>query len=179
MFIRILNNMEEGFIALLLVGMTLLTFGEVIDRFVFNHGVLWVEELTLHVSAWLVLFGTSWALREGAHIGVDAFVKLFPNSIQRVFGVIAALLAIVYCGLLIYGSWIYLSKLVQIGIEMEDLPIPKWIAHSILVSGLLLLALRLMQLLWNILTGKEIGFRHGNEAKEVLEEQGIKFDTKQ
>jgi C4-dicarboxylate transporter DctQ subunit len=57
MFVRLLNRAEEGIIALFLVAMVFLTFGEVIGRFVFNPGALWAEELTLHLSAWLVLFG--------------------------------------------------------------------------------------------------------------------------
>ncbi len=171
-FIRILNSIEEGVIALLLVGMTLLVFIEVFDRFVLGQGILWMEELTLHLSAWMVLFGASWVLKQGAHIGVDAFVKLFSSPVQRVFGIIAVTGSVIYCALLIYGGWVYLRKLLQIGIELEDIPIPKWTAHSILVIGLVLLGLRLVQLLWAIIRGTEIGFRHADEAEEVLEEVG-------
>jgi C4-dicarboxylate transporter DctQ subunit len=53
---------------------------------------------------------------------------------------------------------------------MEDLPVPKWMAHSILVIGLVLLALRLLQLLWQIVKGESQGFRHVDEAQEALEE---------
>ncbi len=170
MFMRILNRMEEGFIALLLVTMTLLVFIEVVDRFVLGHGILWMEELTLHLSAWMVLFGASWVLKQGAHIGVDAFVKLFSTPTQRVFGVIAAGGSLLYCALIIYGGWVYLAKLVKIGIELEDIPIPKWMAHSILVIGMALLGLRLAQLLWRIVKGEETGFRHVDEAEEALED---------
>jgi C4-dicarboxylate transporter DctQ subunit len=170
MFLRMLNRAEEGIIALLLVAMVFLTFGEVIGRFVFNHGALWAEELTLHLSAWLVLFGASWGVKMGAHIGVDAFVKLFSSGVQRIFGLIAVALATLYCALLIYGGWVYLAKLLKIGIEMEDLPVPKWLAHSILVIGLALLALRLLQLLWQIVKGESLSFRQVDEAQEALEE---------
>ncbi len=167
---RILNQIEEGVIALLLVGMTVLVFIEVFDRFVLGQGILWMEELTLHLSAWMVLFGTSWVLKQGAHIGVDAFVKLFSSGVQRVFGLIAVMGSLIYCGLIMYGGWIYLAKLLQIGIELEDIPIPKWVAHSILVLGMALLALRLLQLFWRIVKGEETGFRHADEAEEALEE---------
>jgi C4-dicarboxylate transporter DctQ subunit len=90
--------------------------------------------------------------------------------VQRIFGLIAAALCTLYCGLLIYGGWVYLAKLLKIGIEMEDLPVPKWMAHSILVIGLVLLALRLLQLLWQIVKGESQGFRHVDEAQEALEE---------
>ena len=169
-FIRVLNRAEEGFIALLLVGMTLLVFVEVILRFGFDTGFLWMEELTLHISAWMVLFGASYGVKIGAHIGVDAVVKLLPSGVRRAVGLIAVALCLVYCGLFIYGSWVYLAKLLQIGIEMEDLPVPKWLAHSILMIGFGLLVLRFVELFWRILKGESEGFRHVDEAQEALRE---------
>ena len=168
--IRFLNRAEEGFIALLLVGMTLLVFVEVILRFGFDTGFLWMEELTLHLSAWMVLFGASYGVKIGAHIGVDAVVKLLPSGLRRAAGLLAVALCLAYCGLFMYGSWVYLAKLMQIGIEMEDLPVPKWMAHSILLIGFALLVLRFVQLFWRILKGEVEGFRHVDEAQEALRE---------
>ncbi len=56
----------------------------------------------------------------------------------------------------------------MIGIELEDLPIPKWIAHSILLIGMVLIAIRLLILLWEIATGKAEGFSMVDEAKESM-----------
>ena len=164
------NKIEEGIIALLLVSMTLLVFVEVVMRFGFHTGFMWVEELTLHISAWMVLFGASYGVRVGAHIGVDALIKHVSPGLQRVFGVIAVSLSILYCALLGYGAWIYLSKIHKIGIEMEDLPFPKWIAHSIMLFGMILLALRLFILLIQIIRGKTRGFEMADEAKKALED---------
>ncbi|MBF0257098.1 MAG: TRAP transporter small permease subunit [Gammaproteobacteria bacterium] len=104
----------------------------------------------------------------GAHIGVDALVRLFSPLGQRILTAIAALLSLVYCGLFIYGSWVYLAKMKKIGIELEDLPIPAWIAHSILVIGFVLLSLRLLQVLWGVISGRVSGFHRHDEAEESL-----------
>ncbi|MCU7845220.1 MAG: TRAP transporter small permease [Candidatus Thiodiazotropha sp. (ex Monitilora ramsayi)] len=168
MFKRIINKAEEGIISLLLVTMTLLVFLEVVMRFGFNSGFLWAQELTLHISAWFVLFGVSYGLKVGAHIGVDAFIKLMSPMVQRVLSGVAVVFSLVYCGLFIYGSWIYLSKMKKIQIELEDLPVEVWIAHSILVIGLVFLSIRLLELLWHIAKGDTTGFRHINEAEESM-----------
>lgn len=168
MLLRMLNRAEEAIISLLLVAMTLLVFVEVVMRFVFNSGFLWAQELTLHVSAWFVLFGVSYGLKVGAHIGVDAFIKTLPELMQRLLSSLAVMLSLVYCGLFIYGSWIYLSKMKKIGIELEDLPVEIWIAHSILVIGLAFLSIRLLQLLWHIARGDVTGFAHKSEAEESM-----------
>lgn len=168
MFLRMLNKAEESLISLLLVTMTLLVFVEVVMRFGFSSGFLWAQELTLYLSAWFVLFGVSYGLKVGAHIGVDAFIKTLPPLGQRILSGLAVILALAYCGFFIYGSWIYLNKMRKIHIELEDLPVELWIAQSILVIGLVFLSVRLLELLWHIAKGDSTGFSHANEAEESM-----------
>jgi len=168
MFMRIVNRAEEAVICILLVLTTLLVFVDVVMRFGFNTGFMWSQELTLHMSAWFVLFGASYGLKVGSHIGMDSFIKLFPRTMRRILSGIAALLAIIYCGLIFYGSWIYLAKMKMIGIDLEDLPIPTWIAHGMLVVGFAFLIIRLLIILWSIITNKVDGFKHADEAKDSM-----------
>ena len=176
MLARIANRAEEGVISLLLVGMVLLVFVSVVLRFGFNVGALWLDELTMHLSMWLVLFGASYGVKVGAHIGVDAVVRIIPERPRRLVSMLAALVALVYCGLFLIGGWEYLAKMYMIGIELEDLPIQRWLAHSILLFGFILLAVRLGQLLWAVAVGRSEGFHHASEADEVLRE--MRIDTR-
>jgi len=75
---RLINHLEEGFIALLLAAMTLLTFAQVVLRYVFNSGFVWGVEATTYMFAWLVLFGISYGIRVHAHIGIDLLVRACP-----------------------------------------------------------------------------------------------------
>lgn len=169
MFMRIINRAEEAVICILLVLTTLLVFLDVVMRFGFNTGFMWTQELTLHMSAWFVLFGASYGLKVGSHIGMDAFVKLFSRTGRRVLTIIAAVLALIYCGLIFYGSWIYLKKMKMIGIDLEDIPIPAWLAHGMLLVGFAFLIIRLLIILFAVITGKADGFKHADEAKESME----------
>ncbi|MCK5680419.1 TRAP transporter small permease [bacterium] len=168
MLSRIVNRVEETIISLLLASMTLLVFAEVVLRFGFGTGLMWAQELTLHLSAWMVLFGASYGVKIGSHIGVDALVKIMPHKTQRLVSGFAVICCLIYCGLLMKGAWVYLSKMHMIGIELEDMPIPKWLGHSILFLGMVMLAWRLLQLLWEIFTGKAEGFKLIDEAKESM-----------
>lgn len=169
MLLRVINRVEEAVICIMLITTTLLVFLDVVMRFGFNSGFMWTQELTLHMSAWMVLFGASYGLKVGSHIGMDAFVKIFSGPVRRILSGIAAILALVYCGLVLYGSWIYLKKMKLIGIELEDLPIPAWLAHGMLLVGFGLLTVRLLIILWALITGKADGFKHADEAKESME----------
>ncbi|WP_233153004.1 TRAP transporter small permease [Motiliproteus sp. MSK22-1] len=169
MLSKLVSRLEESILSLLLVAMTLLVFAEVVARFGFGAGIHWAQEVTLIISAWFVLFGASYGVKVGCHIGVDVFVKMLPRGVHRGVTVIAILLCLFYCGLFLYGSWIYLSKLHLIGIELEDLPIPVWMTTSILFIGFILLTYRFLQLLWKVVTNQAEGFHLADEAKESME----------
>ncbi|WP_020675457.1 TRAP transporter small permease [Geopsychrobacter electrodiphilus] len=168
MFTRMINSLEETIIVLLLATMTLLVFVEVVLRFWFDIGLMWSQELTLLLSAWMVLFGASYGIKVGSHIGVDALVKILPPTARKIVSTAAVLACLFYTALFSFGAWVYLSKMHSIGIELEDLPIQKWVAHSILLIGMLLIAFRLLALLWRIFTGEAEGFQLADEAKDSM-----------
>lgn len=168
MVVRFIHKLEENIVALLLVTMTLLVFAEVIMRFVFSTGVTWIQEATLYTAAWFVLFGASYGVRIGAHIGVDVLVKLLPEPLRRLAGLLAIALCFVYCALFLLGSWDYLQLMHMIGIEMEDIAIPKWMAMMIMPVGFVLLVIRFAELGWAILTGKKDGFHLADEGKDSM-----------
>lgn len=179
MIARFVTHLEEGLVSLILVVMTLVVFVEVVLRFGFNTGMIWADEFVLHLSAWMVLLGASYGVKVGSHIGVDAVVRLLPSPARRAVTLIAIALCLIYCWLFIQGSWVYLQKVHRIGIELEDLPIEKWLAHSILLIGFVLLAIRFLLLGWHVLQGKSDSFGFADEAKEALETLGADVSAKE
>jgi C4-dicarboxylate transporter DctQ subunit len=158
--------------------MTLVTFIQVVLRYGFNTGFVWALELTTYLFAWLVLFGMSYGVKVSAHLGVDAFVKLFGAGPRRIFGLLAVAAGLIYGTILLIGSWDYVSKLFLIGIESEDLPIPQWIPMAILPIGIALLLFRLAQVGWRILSGRQEGLLLGDEASHTIEEHLDRLEGK-
>ena len=168
LFGRIVNALEEGIIALLFAAMTLVTFAQVVARYVFNSGMVWALELTQYLFAWLVLFGMSYGVKVHAHLGVDAFVRLFPERPRRIMGLAAVAAGLIYAIILFIGSWQYVAKLHKIGIRSEDLPVPQWLPMIILPIGVALLFLRLAQVGWRIWTRQQTGLLLGDEAADSM-----------
>lgn len=191
---KISARIEENIISILLVSMALLVFTEVLMRFAFNIGFMWMEELTLTLNAWLVLFGMSYGVKVGAHIGVDAFVKKLPKAPRKLAALFTIFLCFIYCAFFLYGSWVYLAKMYDIGISVEDMHLPEffntlfdeqtlwqifkidseelliplWLAHSILLFGFALLLFRFIQLFIAVLKGTSQGFSFADEAEESM-----------
>ncbi len=169
MLIRIAHHLEEGFIALLLGLMTLITFSQVVARYFFGAGFGWALELTTYLFAWLVLFGVSYGIKVGAHIGIDVVVRQFAYPLRRAVGLIAVLCCCAYCIILLVGATGYGHKLYSIGIEAQDLPIPRWVPFIMLQVGLALALLRLLQVAWHTVHGRQEGLRLADEAREAIE----------
>ncbi len=164
---RWLEHLEEGLITFLLAAMTMVTFMQVVARYVFNYSFVWALELTGVMFAWLIFVGMSYGVRVGAHIGVDAVVKAVGPGTARAMSVIAALLCIVYALIVTYGGFQYVSKMYDVGIEMQDMPVQQWIPRVILPIGFALLTFRFVQVLLRLLSGKEAHLL-GDEAKDAL-----------
>jgi len=102
-----IDSIEETLIAILLGVMTLLTFANVVARYAFNSNILWALELTVFMFAWLVLLGASYAVKKGAHLGVDAVLNIVSPATKKILGIIAALVCVVFAFLLLKGAWDY------------------------------------------------------------------------
>jgi C4-dicarboxylate transporter DctQ subunit len=166
-----LERLEEGLIAFLLAAMTLVTFVQVVSRYVFNYSFTWALELTSILFAWLIFLGIPYGVRVGSHIGVDALVKALGPRAARVVGATAAALGVAYAAILLVGSWNYVAKLHEIDIMLDDLPFAQWIPRTALLVCFTLLLARFGQVLWRILAGREVRLHLGDEVEEALKQK--------
>ncbi|MGC8202811.1 TRAP transporter small permease [Aliiroseovarius sp. PTFE2010] len=104
---RWIDSLEETVIALILGLMTLVTFVNVVLRYVFNSSLIWGLEVVLILFAWLVLLGISYGFKKTSHLGVDAVTNLLPHTGQRVLALISAAACLAYAALLMKGAWDY------------------------------------------------------------------------
>ena len=87
--------------------MTLVTFANVIARYVFNSNILWSLELTVFLFGWLVLLGASYEVKKNAHLGVDMLINALPPGPRRAVGLAAVAVCLMFSFLMLKGSWDY------------------------------------------------------------------------
>ena len=132
---RAVNALEETLIALLLGLMTLVTFANVVARYVFEDNILWALEVTGFLNAWMILIGVGYCMKTGAHLGVDALVEALPSRFRKPLTLIAALGTLIFAGLMVAGAWNYWAPFAnlpplwgswfpQAFFEVEDTPMP-------------------------------------------------------
>ncbi len=147
-----LDRLEEIFMSVALAFMTVLTFIQVILRYLFDTGFVWSLEATTYTFAWMVLVGMSYCVRERAHIAVDLVVGRLPPVTRRRVALLAIGLCVAYCLFMVYGGAIFVDRLMVLGNNARDVPLPRWLLTSILPAGFGLLAIRFLQVGWKLFT---------------------------
>jgi TRAP-type transport system small permease protein len=92
-------------IALLLAGMVVLVFGNVVLRYAFNQGITVSEELSRIFFVWLTFLGAVVAMREHGHLGVDSLIRRLSPSAAKAAVVSGYALMLYVTWLMISGSW--------------------------------------------------------------------------
>ena len=164
--IKMLDRLEEISLASLLAFMTLLTFTQVVLRYVFNSGWVWSLEATTYAFAAMISIGMAYGVRTKSHIAVDLFSNRLSYTTQRIVVLLALALCLLYAGLMAYGSFIFVNRLYSLGHMARDIALAKWALTAILPFGFCLLGYRLLQSAWHIVQGKgKRGVNHRGENK--------------
>lgn len=191
-FGRWVNELEESLIAITLGLMTMITFANVIARYVFNSNLLWALELTVFLFAWLVLLGMSYAVKTVAHLGVDVVAHMAPPRVRKTMTLIAVAACVAYSVLLLKGGWDYWYKFASTAsfLEVDDIPmpdflqflaawmndgepyekIPRFIPYLVLPLGLSLLLFRFLQIGWQVLNDRQELIIASHEAEDMVEQ---------
>lgn len=173
---RMTDYAEETLIAGFLGLMTLLTFANVVVRYVFNSNILWAVELTVFMFAWMVLVGASYGVKKHFHIGVDVVINIAPKGLRKTFALITVFCCLFFSISLLIGSWNYWLPFItdRAWYETEDIPmpdilqflsdwfnegeryerLPRFIPYFALPLGMALMTFRFLQITWLIMTNK-------------------------
>src|SRR6185436_3652351 len=138
-------------IALCLVVMVVLVFGNVVLRYGFNSGITISEELSRWLLVWLTFLGAIVALRDHSHLGVDSLVRVLPPIGKRICFVSSYALMLYADWLLLAGSWKQMLITASDRAPATQLSVGIFYATGVVfgVSA----AVILLHDLWRVLTG--------------------------
>ena len=183
---RSIDRIEETLIAVFLGLMTVITFANVVARYVFNDNILWALEATVFLFAWLVLLGASYAVKRSLHLGIDLLINVLRPGTRRVLGLVSVAACLAFSILLLIGSWDYWYPFAtkRAFLEVNDVPmpgflqfladwfnegeayekIPRFIPYAVLPLAMALLTWRFVQAGLSIARGRQVTVIASHEA---------------
>ena len=143
-FDRALLRLNRWAVIAILAAMAIMVFANVALRFLTDHSILWVEEVSRYLMIWLTFLGSGIVLRYGAHIGIDTLQERFPESAPMIRALIFALLLVFFAVMAWLGlryailTWGQTTPVMQIPIGAVYLAMP--VGFALLIVHLLLMA---------------------------------------
>ena len=158
----------EFLVVVLLLGMVIMVFGNVIMRYVFNAGIVLSEEMSRYCFIWLTYIGAMVAMRENGHLGMDTLVQVLPLTGKKVCFFFSEVLMLVCNGMFLWGTY-----------QMHDLQVTNyspvvgfsmiWVYGIGYIVSVVMGAMNINQL-YLLLTGQ---LREG-DLVQVIETEGLK-----
>ena len=140
--VQFLASAEEVFIWVLTLQMVLLSFAQVVLRYVFHSALSWGEEFLRFEVVLATFMGAALGVKYGSHIGVDVVQKSSPPKVRAVLVLLAQLLTGAFCFLLFYLS---LQTMIKVGASGQLTPalrIPKYLLYLPIPLGTLVIGVR-------------------------------------
>lgn len=162
-----INRILEGVTAAILMLMVVIAFVAVIFRYVIESSLSWSFEATMALLTYLTFISCYLALRQGAHLKVDYFIKHLPLGPRTaVFALNRLLIFAVGLVMVVWGlrqTWLYRE---QTTLVME---IPVWVLYVIIPMSGLAMGL---DAFWQLVAGLRRAWR--GEDPEV-KSRGLSF----
>jgi len=87
--LRFLGEFEIVFAQLLLVGLSILLFFQILNRYIFHTSFVWLEEVCRISFVWLIYFAVAITAKENRHIRVNIINLLMPAFALKIVTLVA------------------------------------------------------------------------------------------
>ena len=136
---------EEVLCAILFAVMSVITFANIISRYLLKYSFAFTEELVVSFFVWLTLLGTSIAFREQSHLGFTFIVDRLPLKVRKILLWVSAGLGATLFLLLVYFSFHQVGEEISLGITSSGIGLPQWWYTIGMPLGSVLIVARIFQ----------------------------------
>lgn len=112
---RLCERLEEGLLVVLMGGMVLIAFAQIVLRNLFAYTLDWADPLVQQLLLWTALLGALVATRQRRHIHVDLLLRLAPPPLRVALEILGAGFSAFVCGLLTWVAVQFLQGEAQAG----------------------------------------------------------------
>jgi len=135
-----LTDYIEKFLIIFLIIMTLLTFVNVICRYVFLKSLNFAEEITVTGMVMIAYAGAACAAKDGSNITLSIVYDMMPDKVRKVFDIIGDVIGLLFSAVIVHRGILMVITEIQVNQRSTTMGWPQWIFGSWLpIGGLLML----------------------------------------
>ena len=138
---KIFDHFEEMLGAVVLTVMAVVSFVNVVTRYVIVYPLAFTEEVTVNLFVWLVLLGASMAFRRNAHLAMGFFYNMLPLTLKKLCFYFSMALSILFFLILAWLGGIQVMDEIKLGVTSDALAISAaWYSAGVPVFSVLIVA---------------------------------------
>ncbi|ADH98421.1 TRAP transporter small permease [Salisediminibacterium selenitireducens] len=145
-FNRIINGFE-ALSSILLALLTIVVFGEVLSRYVFQLPLVFSNELTLILFPWMIFLGAVAVTKDDGHLAVSYFRDRLPYAYQKGLYLFSKVIMLSFSVAMAYASWRLADN-----VSNQLMPVLRisrsWLSISITVSFIAISLVLIRQIYW-------------------------------
>ena len=126
---RLIARLEEFIMAVGIILMAINTIVNVISRFVFNHSIIFAEELNSTFILLVTFAGMGYAARHGRHIRMSAIYDHMPDKVRKILMTVIVAVTAFFMLMLAYYSVQYIVNIYSKGRIMPALGVPVYVIY--------------------------------------------------
>ena len=100
-----LNEWIQTLSAILLSIMTILVLAQIFFRYILGNPLGETQELSIYAMVWVIMLGSTIAVRNKTHIAVNYFVELLPQKLANSVNMLCYLLTLIFFSILVKQGW--------------------------------------------------------------------------
>ena len=142
---KAISNFEEYFIAISLLIMVGINFGNVLSRYFIHTSWAFTEELLVILFVWNTMLASAMAFKRGSHLGLSVLTDLFPERFQKHVVIFGASLSIILMLILSYYGVGMIANQIKYNQRTPSMDLPEWVAGISISIGALVIIFRIIQ----------------------------------
>jgi len=142
-----LDRIEDFFISMALLFVTLLLFINVITRYFFGYSIKWAEELTRYLLIWVTFIGSSVCVRKQKHVGIDILLTKCSIGMKWVVKLIIAVICLSFSFILTFYGWKITYSVILSKQLSPAMMLPMYLVYISIPIGGFLMCIRYFQII--------------------------------
>jgi len=142
-----LNRIEEFFISVTLLFVTLLLFINVFTRYCFGYSLKWAEELTRYLLIWVTFVGSSVCVSKQKHVGIDVLLTKCPIGMRWIIKLVIAIIGLLFSIVLTVYGWKITSSVILSKQLSPAMMLPMYLVYISIPIGGFLMVIKYFQII--------------------------------
>lgn len=149
------ESIEKSLSMLLIVGITLVLFMNVVYRYFLNDPIYWANEASIFMMAWLTFLGGSLGLKYKSQASITFLTSQFSETAKRITSIITHIIILLFIVYILYISYNWIFSLTDT--KSSSMRIPMWIPYLSVPIGFTFAFIHLLSHLIEYIKGDEQG----------------------